>query len=398
MSVLEWLYMILWAPRFILMNLRPSPGLEFLFMTGIILAVASSCVLSVILVALVLRLAHIKSWYDRIDERKIHTGDVPRIGGIGFALAFMGTASVTAFLSPERYFGIRFIPVLFGMLLTLILGIFDDFRPLRPKNKMVVQIIAGLCVVIPGFTFERLFFFDIGAFGELNWITYPLTIFWIVGLTNAINFIDGVDGLGGGVCAIIALTYGAIFAFSSSAASTSLLCICLAAAILGFLVFNMPFPRARIFMGDGGALFLGFTLAVLPLLCRGSSGFSLPLPYAAALLLIPILDTTAAVWRRVRERRRIDSPDRSHVHHKLMNLGFTALNVDGMLYGLQIILGVLVFISIKMKGIRSLVLLFSAYVIGVGFFTMIHFVNRTHNRRLKSQTAAPPILSSNTAS
>jgi UDP-GlcNAc:undecaprenyl-phosphate GlcNAc-1-phosphate transferase len=129
-------------------------------------------------------------------------------------------------------------------------------------------------------------------------------------------------------------------------------------------------------MGDGGSQFLGFMLAVLPLLDKGNAGSNLPLPYAAALLMIPILDTIAAVWRRVRDHRRIDSPDRAHIHHKLINLGLKAGGVDAILYTLQIALGALVFISIRTPGVLSLVLLGAAYVIGIGFFTTVHFLNQ----------------------
>lgn len=129
-------------------------------------------------------------------------------------------------------------------------------------------------------------------------------------------------------------------------------------------------------MGDGGALFLGFVLALLPLINVGREPVRFPLLYAAALLAIPIFDTFAAIWRRIRERRRIDDPDKLHIHHKLMNLGFSARRVDGTLYALQLALGVLVFQSMRFTGLRSLIFLGAAYVTAVGFFVAIHFVNR----------------------
>jgi UDP-GlcNAc:undecaprenyl-phosphate GlcNAc-1-phosphate transferase len=344
-------------------------------MTGIIIVVGTSFILSGILVGVVLNLSHIKSWYDKIDERKIHTGDVPRLGGVGFSLAFILIAMVINFIATESYYGFWFLPVIGGMLLTLIFGIFDDFRSLAPRKKLLVQIIAALLVVIPDYTFRRLFFFDIGPVGDLNWLRYPLTILWLVGMTNAVNFIDGVDGLAGGVSLLAAATYALIFASVTDTGSATLFCVCLAAVIGGFLIFNLPIPNAKIFMGDGGSQFLGLMLAVLPLLDKGNAESDLPLPYAAALLMIPIFDTTAAVWRRIRDHRRIDSPDRAHVHHKLMNLGLKARGVDAVLYGLQIILGVLVFISVKTPGILSLVVLGIAYAIGISFFSVVHFLN-----------------------
>jgi UDP-GlcNAc:undecaprenyl-phosphate GlcNAc-1-phosphate transferase len=129
-------------------------------------------------------------------------------------------------------------------------------------------------------------------------------------------------------------------------------------------------------MGDGGAYFLGFTLALLPLLGTGDGTVSLPVSYAAAVLMIPILDTTAAVWRRLRDGRRIGSPDRAHTHHKLMNLGLSSRCIDATLFILQLCLSVLVYIAVKIPGYLSLVMLFLAYAVGIGFFMTLHFVNR----------------------
>jgi UDP-GlcNAc:undecaprenyl-phosphate GlcNAc-1-phosphate transferase len=356
---------------------QPPPGERQLIFENILFVFASFLV-SLILVALVLRLSHIKSWYDKIDERKIHTGDVPRLGGVGFSLTFIIVAVVITFRAgAEDDYGLRFLPVIAAMLIVLCLGVFDDFYSLSPRKKLVVQIIAALLVVIPDYTFRRLFFFNIGGFGVMAWwLRCPITLLWIVGMTNALNFIDGLDGLSGGMAALIALTYGVIFPPFSSGHPVSLLCFCLAAALAGFLVFNLPLPRARIFMGDGGALFLGFILAVLPLVNRGNGIPALPLPYAAALLLIPILDVISAVWRRIRDGRSIDSPDRNHIHHKLMLLGLKTAGVDCLLWSLQIVLCVLVYTAIKTPGRRSLLILGAAYVLGLVFFGVIHVLNR----------------------
>jgi UDP-GlcNAc:undecaprenyl-phosphate GlcNAc-1-phosphate transferase len=355
--------------------------LELIAMTGVIVTMISSLVISTIIVALVLRLSHKKSWYDKIDERKIHTGTVPRLGGIGFALSFIIVASFVIFMTPKAHFGLRFIPVIIAMLLTLGYGIFDDFRPLAPRYKLFLQIAAALCVVIPGYNFSRLFYFDTGFWAKISWIWYLVALFWLVGLPNALNFIDGVDGLAGGVSALIALSYALIFTSFPETGTIVVLSVCLAFAIGGFLVFNMPFPRAKIFMGDGGSQFLGFILALLPLADMNPVS-DLPLFYAAALLLIPIFDTVAAVWRRLRDGRRIDSPDKSHIHHKLMNLGFNARGIDGVIYGLQIAISTLVFVSVRLRGIPSLLVLGGAYLICILFFVALHYANRrVMNRR-----------------
>jgi UDP-GlcNAc:undecaprenyl-phosphate GlcNAc-1-phosphate transferase len=372
------------------------------------LIISLSFILSFLSVALILNISHRMAWYDGINERKIHTGNIPRLGGIGFAFSFM-----VCFFVVNIYFrgfntAARFFSEVVAFAFILIGGIRDDFKPLAPRYKLILQIGAALCILVSGHVFERLFFIDGVDFltfpaGKL--LRYPLTFFWIVGMTNAINFIDGVDGLAGGVSLLAALSFGAIFVSRGISGTSPLLCVCLAAALLGFLVFNAPFPRAKIFMGDGGAYFLGFALALFPLMRNGigytigdaagagagAAEFSLPVLYTAAILLIPILDTTAAVWRRLRDGRRIDSPDRLHTHHKLMDLGLSARCIDAVLFSLQLCLSVLVYIAVKTSGYFSLVILFLAYAVGIGFFTVLHFLNRrrlkisagTRNHRLK---------------
>jgi UDP-GlcNAc:undecaprenyl-phosphate GlcNAc-1-phosphate transferase len=350
--------------------------LEFLLAFVFILLIGGVFVSSLVMVALILKISHRMNWYDYIDERKVHTGNLPRLGGLGFAAAFILWGFISALGIGKIHFGPRFLPVLSALVLILVCGLRDDFKPMAPRFKLIFQIGAALCVLASGYTFERIFFAGSADPRIPGWglLRYPLSFLWIVGMTNAVNFIDGVDGLAGGVSLLAALIFGALSMFLGSSSTVPLLCLCLAAAILGFLVFNAPLPRAKIIMGDGGAYFLGFTLALLPLL--GEEGRGLPVFHAAAVLLIPILDTTAAVWRRLRDGRRIDSPDRSHTHHKLMNLGLSSRRIDVILYILQIILGLLVYASVRTEGGFSLLPLGLAYTAGIGFFVAIHFLNR----------------------
>ncbi|MDR1373863.1 MAG: undecaprenyl/decaprenyl-phosphate alpha-N-acetylglucosaminyl 1-phosphate transferase, partial [Treponema sp.] len=344
---------------------------------AVILKIGVSFIVSSALVLSLLRLSRKNGWYDRVDERKVHAGEVPRLGGIGLALSFIVTAGWIAGSAPEAYLGFRFILPIAAMVLILLFGVIDDFRPLAARYKLFLQITAVLCVIIPGYTFRRLFFFDIGLLGELNWVRYPLSFLWIVGVTNAMNFIDGVDGLAGGIAAMAALSYAAVFASSPGAGSVTVLCVCLAAALGGFLMFNLPLPAAKIFMGDGGSQFLGFTLAFLPMIDKGDSHSVLPFSYAGALLLIPIMDTLTAILRRIRDGRRIDDPDRAHIHHKLMNLGMSPGGVCGTLFTLQLLLSLLVFLSVRGDGrMLPLVCLGTAYLLGLGFFITVYYINR----------------------
>ncbi|MDR0670178.1 MAG: undecaprenyl/decaprenyl-phosphate alpha-N-acetylglucosaminyl 1-phosphate transferase [Treponema sp.] len=344
--------------------------------SGFIPLIAAVFLSSLGLVALILKVSRRMAWYDHINDRKIHTGNIPRLGGLGFAAAFIVWCLVITLWIADVNYGFRFLPVLAALILVLASGLRDDFKPMAARYKLIFQIGAALCVLTAGYTFKRICIAGSADPDIPGWtlLRYPVSFLWIVGMTNAVNFIDGVDGLAGGVSLLAALTFGAIFMFSGVSGAVPLFCVCLAAAILGFLVFNAPFPRARIFMGDGGAYFLGFTLALLPLM--GEDGQGLPVLHAAAILMIPILDTTAAVWRRLRDGRRIDSPDRSHTHHKLMNLGLSSRRIDALLFVLQIILGFLVYASSRTPAYLSLIPLALAYLGGIGFFTLIHFLNR----------------------
>lgn len=346
--------------------------------------IPASFVLSAVFVSLILRLSHKHAWYDHIDERKIHTGSIPRLGGLGFASAFILTSLFIVFIHKDS---LRLLPIIAGMGLVLGAGIADDFKPLAPRPKLAIQIAAALCVIIPGYTFRRFLFMAPEVFFPV-WIQYPLTLLWIVGLTNAVNFIDGVDGLAGGVAFLSALFFARVFTVLTGG-PVVFLSLSLAAAVAGFLVFNAPIPGAKIFMGDGGSLFLGFTLAVLPLAGNGGQyPAALPLLYSAALLLVPILDIVSAVWRRIRDGRRIDSPDQGHIHHKLLNLGFTAVTIDLTIWGLQIAVGLLVYLSVSLRGFLSLALLGAAYALAGAFFITVHFLNRQAIKRQMGKYSA----------
>jgi UDP-GlcNAc:undecaprenyl-phosphate GlcNAc-1-phosphate transferase len=353
---------------------RPEGYVERFLAIGSISIISGSFALSLIMVALIRELSRRMGWYDHINERKIHSGDIPRLGGLGFALSFLVFAFIVKSRSPGS---LRILLLVPAFALILFSGVRDDFKPMSPSVKMALHISAALCALGADYLFKRAAYsasIDFLNFPGWSLLRYPLSVLWIVGMTNAVNFIDGVDGLAGGVSLLAALSLGGIFVFLGLNEGSPLLCFCLASAILGFLVLNAPFPRAKIFMGDGGAYFLGFTLALFPI--SGAAG--LPVPYAAAILLIPILDTTAAVWRRLRDRRPIDSPDKAHTHHKLMGLGLSSRRIDAVLFSLQIILGLLVFAAVKSGGPLSVLFLLLAYGTALGFFIAIHFLNRRH--------------------
>ena len=354
----------------------------------IIFVLAISFILSFLAVLLILRLSHDNKWFDHINERKIHNENIPRLGGIGFAVAFFLVAVVITIVIYDNESKTHDLFTFLALLLILVFGVFDDFRSLRPRYKLLVQFVAALLVIFPDFTFNRISYMSVGVFPEL--LSFAITLLWIVGITNAINLIDGIDGLAGGISSIIALSLGVIFFYYSANSLLLYYCVAFFGVVMGFLVFNAPIPKAKIFMGDCGSQFIGFFLAVLPLLERQDVPANLPVPYIAALLLIPIFDTIAAVWRRIRDGKAIASPDMSHVHHKLINMGLSVRGVCAVLCGLQVILGVVVFISIRLEGMSSLYVLGIAYVIVIVFFMIIHYGNRAALKG-KAPDNTPPI-------
>lgn len=330
----------------------------------------------------ILRLSHKKGWFDHHDERKIHEGQIPRLGGVGFITAYVGMVCILLLSGfwKDRAQEPSFFFVLGAMLLILIFGVWDDFKPLRARYKFLVQAMAALLVVLAGYRFQRLSFPEIGLVFQFGWLSYPLTFIWIIGIINAINLIDGVDGLAGGISVIILLWYAVIYLMMKNvqAWQFSLLLI---GAIAGFLCFNFPAPRAKIFMGDTGSQFLGFFIALLPIWDTVQWGISpISPPYAAGLTLIPILDTFAAIWRRVRDKRGIYEPDREHTHHKLMALGCTALQVDGILYGLQFVSGLCIALSLTIGKAFRVPLVIAAYGIVILFFVLLHYA---YSHRIK---------------
>jgi UDP-GlcNAc:undecaprenyl-phosphate GlcNAc-1-phosphate transferase len=353
-------------------------GFARYLLTALLLVFITSVVISVCAVSLILRISHRKEWYDNIDERKIHSGNIPRLGGIGFGTAFFIIAAGISIIYGIRGADVmRFIPCGIAMAFILASGAYDDLRPMSPRYKLILQLASAVLILITGFDLDRLLYTGGGIFTDLGYFRFPITVLWVVGITNAINMIDGVDGLAGGVSAIIAFFLGLIYFSYSGVSKSVILCVCLIGVIIGFLVFNAPFPRAKIFMGDCGSQFLGFTLALLPLMKEADMPTSLPLFYIAALFLIPIFDTTAAVWRRIRDGKKIYEPDKAHLHHKLINMGLDVKKVDAVVFSVQIVIGIFTFIAIHTEGVKSLIILGAVYLFTLAFFTTIHFINRS---------------------
>ncbi len=282
------------------------------------LAFIFSLLLNAMAIPLLLKLAHRFQWYDEIDTRKIHVGKIPRIGGIGISVSFFLPVLTMPFLfrEPIGLFWSLFI----GLIIINMIGIFDDFTNLRPLYKLIGQIAATLIVIFSGHFFKSFYipFFDVTI--ESAFLGQIITFIWIIGITNAINLIDGMDGFSGSITAVISLIMGVAAIFSGNYAQALLLFI-LFGSISGFLIYN--FPPAKLFMGDSGSLFIGFLLACMPLYAFHGEMSSYTLILGISFLIIPIYDTLGAIIRRKIKGVPFHSPDMDHLHHKLMALGLS---------------------------------------------------------------------------
>ena len=264
------------------------------------------------------------------DNRRMHKKEMPLMGGLAIFIAFV--FCVLVFCKPDM----KIIGMLLGAFIITVTGIIDDKYDMNAIVKLLLQIAAALVAVLSGIEFEQIVFFgepiEFGAFSGV------VTVVWIVALTNAINLIDGLDGLSCGVCTISCFTLLISLIHSYTPFTVIVMITILAGSCLGFLPFN--FNPAKIFMGDTGALFLGYTLSVLSIMgcfkLNAIVSFWVPLLVFA----LPILDTAFAFIRRILTGRSPFSADRGHLHHRLIDKGFDQRHAVMMLYALTGISGI----------------------------------------------------------
>jgi UDP-GlcNAc:undecaprenyl-phosphate GlcNAc-1-phosphate transferase len=286
---------------------------------------------------------------DAPGGRKVHSTAVPRVGGLAIVLA--AASALVSSLAVLRMLGIEppsfgpLWPVIAGTAIVFAVGLADDFTTLSATPKLAIQTIAAAIVVWSGLLIERLTFG--GWTLELGLLSYPVTLVWIIGLTNAFNLIDGIDGLATGVAVIAGTTCGAILIGRGHAADAMLLAALVGAA-LGFLVYN--FNPASIFLGDGGSLAFGFVLAATAITGWQKGATALAAGVPLLIFALPIADAASALLRRARRHpeagsgtrpgllRRLAEPDREHIHHRLMALGWSPRRTVVILYLLTLAL------------------------------------------------------------
>jgi UDP-GlcNAc:undecaprenyl-phosphate/decaprenyl-phosphate GlcNAc-1-phosphate transferase len=285
-------------------------------------AVLNCLVFSILITPVVKWIAMKIHAVDVPNQRKIHQSIMPRLGGLAIYSSFV--IGLILF-SPNNQF---IIPIISGATIILLLGILDDIYQLNAGIKILGQIIAALTVVLSGIQIEFITI-PFGSKIEFGLWSFPITVFWIIAVTNAINLIDGLDGLAAGISSIVLLTISGM-ALVSGNISVSIIGFLLLGSTLGFLIYN--FYPARIFLGDSGSYFLGFMISVLSIqgLFKNVTVFSLIVPII--ILGVPILDTVSAIIRRKVLGKPIASPDKLHLHHCLLKLGYSHKQVVLILY------------------------------------------------------------------
>lgn len=334
---------------------------------------------------IVIRVARKHDWFDDPSSpRKIHDGKVPRLGGMAIFWAFFIAATLASLLSSrsrgDSPWNSTYLPLSISLAIVHATGLFDDFHDLRARYKLCVQAAAAIIVISFGFRFHVIPF--PGHELDLGWASYPITFLWIVGIMNAINFIDGLDGLAGGISIIAAFAYGVIYA-ALGLWYPSVIAFALVGAIAGFLVYN--FPKASIFMGDSGSLFLGFLLAIFPLLHKSSFPLQAGLLPGITVLLVPIYDVFASMIRRTRRGQSVMEPDREHLHHKLLDLGLDVRQILTLVYGCCIFLAGVALGGLFLPARIQFWVFMAAWAVGLVGFMYLHV--RWHGLKLPAWSA-----------
>jgi UDP-GlcNAc:undecaprenyl-phosphate GlcNAc-1-phosphate transferase len=294
----------------------------------------AACLIVLMLTPVVKRFAFWVGAVDAPNHRKVHTRIMPRLGGLAIFLAFVGAYFIVSpAIEPQK--SDVAVGLLVGGAIVVLVGALDDRFDLSPKVKLLGQILAACVVVYSGVVIDLVNV----PFGDttisLTWLAVPLTILWIVGVTNAINLIDGLDGLSAGVSGIATATI-MVLALMMGNVTVILLSVILLGSIIGFLFFN--FHPAKIFMGDSGALFLGFSLATLSILgFKMATVVSLLIP--VMILGVPLSDTFFAIMRRWVNKTPISAADKSHLHHCLLQLGLSHRQTVLVIYGIALVFG-----------------------------------------------------------
>ena len=349
--------------------------------TPVIFALAVSMLLSFALTPLVKRLAYRIGAVDvPKDKRRMHDHPIPRLGGLAI---FVGCViAILLFAETDR----QLRGILLGSCLIVAVGVVDDSHPLGAGIKFILQIVAALIAVWHGVIIEAIanpFSFGGKLYWDFGIMAVPITVIWIVAVTNSVNLIDGLDGLADGVSTIAALTM-LILALLLGDIEMAVICAALVGACVGFMPFNRN--PAKIFMGDTGATFLGYMLATVSVtgLFKLYAMISFIVPFI--ILGFPIFDTASAFTRRILKGQNPMHADRSHTHHKLIDMGMNQKQAVATLYMVSAVLG-LCAVMVVSSGYVKLIL--SIACLAGTAFTVTRIARYPHDHPKHPAEAAP---------
>ncbi|WP_020007053.1 glycosyltransferase family 4 protein [Salinicoccus albus] len=257
---------------------------------------------------------------DHPNTRKVHAKPVPYLGGVAILISFIIGVMVSRPIEAE------YMPIVIGGVSIVLIGIIDDKFDMRPWQKLIGQILTTLIPISYGIVIDTITPFGIGI--DFGFMSVPITIIWMLIIINAINLIDGLDGLATGISIIALATIGFMTILQGNI-FIMMICVILIGSCLGFLVFN--FHPAKIFLGDNGSMLLGFILSVVSLM--GFKNITLiSLFFPIIILAVPFLDMLSAAVRRYRQNISLVKPDRDHIHHRMRTLGYSHVESVILIY------------------------------------------------------------------
>ena len=314
------------------------------------------------------------------DNRRMHKKPVPRLGGLAIFLGFI--VSMLLFVRIDH----QMQGILLGASIIVVLGVVDDMSPLRAYFKFCVQIFAALVAVFHGVVIQTLSnpnVFAESPYWDLGWLAVPITVLWIVGITNAVNLIDGLDGLACGVSTISAISM-LVIALLVSEGDVALVMASLVGACLGFLPFNKN--PAKMFMGDTGSTFLGYILATISI--QGLFKYYAIVSFAVPFLILglPMFDTLFAIIRRLAHGQNPMAPDRGHIHHRLIDMGLNQKQAVAALYVISSILGLSAVVLTSSGAIKAMLFLMALAV--AAFLASRVIFRRDIDKALQAEKAA----------
>ena len=355
------------------------PDLQFVLKLAA--ALVSAVLISFLCTPLVKNLAYKVGAIDvPKDNRRMHKVPIPRLGGLAIFIAFL--FAVIIFADIDR----AMQGILLGAIMIVILGVLDDIMTLKALPKFLVQIAAAGVAVYHGCTIHFISnpnVFSQASYINLNWLSVPVTIIWIVAITNAVNFIDGLDGLAVGVSAISTACL-LIIALIVGEMNIAIILAALLGSCLGFIPYNKN--PAKIFMGDTGSTFLGYILATLSVqgLFKLYAIISFAVPFL--ILGIPIFDICFAFLRRIAKGQNPMVADRGHVHHRLIDMGFSQKHAVAICYMLTAILGLAAVLLTSSGELKALILIGAVIIVGAVGFRIIFKKSASHEDLSKADS------------